>query len=422
MQKEVEACLDRLNIGSENIIEYSLYRVKKISDALNLKINCPLIIVGGTNGKGSTCAFLSFIYKESGFKVGTFTSPHLISFNERICINTIPVNNQEIIAVLEKIGIIKKETRLTFFEIALIAAIDIFLRNKVDLIILEVGLGGRLDAVNVYDADVSIITNVDLDHQDYLGNTREDIAFEKAGIFRKGKFAIFGDDNPPKSLLDYANSIESKLLLYKKDFYFTSNRLQWSFISSTKLLNDYKLYALPLPSLKGHCQLKNATCALSAVAALNDKLSVDIYSIKRGILNATNLGRFQILPGRPMIILDVAHNIHASYELKRNLISLPFAKKKIAIFSILKDKDIDGVLNCLKDEFDEWLISVLDTPRSIIIDDLIDSFKRNNIKNYKIFSTIKDAYIYAKEVIITEEDRIVAFGSFYVVAEVLDII
>lgn len=423
MQFELESYLKELNIGSENVIEFGLERIREINNLLNLKINCPLITVGGTNGKGSTCTFLSYIYKEAGFKVATFTSPHLLQYNERICINTEPVDNKKIIETLEEIKIIKGNIKLTFFEITLILAIKIFLKEKVDVIILEVGLGGRLDAVNIYDADVSIVTNVELDHQNYLGNTKEQIANEKSKIFRKEKFAIFGDENPPKSLIKYANDIESKLLLYKRDFYFNNNNLQWSFILSpkNKSLNHRKRFALPLPSLKGFYQFKNATCALVAIEALNEKLSVDIGSIKRGLINAVNIGRFQILPGRPITILDLAHNVHAACELNKNLIYLPFAKRKIAVFSILKDKNIDGILNCLINQFDEWLIAPLNTPRSYTIDDLIDIFKKNNIKNYKTFKSIKNAYTYAKKNT-DVSDRIVVFGSFYTVKEVFSII
>lgn len=415
------------NAHTNGLIDMGLERVNHVKNLMQLTPNCPIIIVGGTNGKGSTCAFLSQMYHEAGFKVGTLTSPHLLHFNERICVNTEPVSDETIIAAFERIETARGDTSLTYFEFNTLAAVDIFLREKVDVMVLEVGLGGRLDAVNIFDADCCVITSIDLDHQSYLGNSIEEIAFEKAGIFRTNRPAVCAQLPVPNSLLQHAQNLGTPLLQFKQDFSISKlENQQWSFhfhpvsgsLKETNLSTRNR-NALPMPALRGNYQLNNAACALAAIECLYTRLPVDIGAIKRGLLRARNIGRFQILPGRPLTVLDVGHNPHAARALRQSLIALPFAQKRIAIFSILQDKDIDTVLDLLKDQFDEWLIAPLPVPRSRTLENLRDKLAAHGINTIRSFENIQAAYQTALSEA-DENDRIVVFGSFHTVAEALE--
>ena len=398
-----------------------LERVGEVKKRMGLQPQCPVVVVAGTNGKGSVCAYLSQIYTQAGFKVGTLTSPHLLRYNERIAVNTRPVEDAVIVASFERIEAARAGISLTYFEFNTLAAIDIFIREKVDVMVLEVGLGGRLDAVNVFDADCAVVTSVDLDHQAFLGDTVEQVAFEKAGVFRSGKPAICGQTPPPESLRRHAGEIGAELLLIKRDFDFsTLENVQWSYRyhpqnSDGRTRNRN---ALPFPALRGAYQLSNAACALTVLECLGDRLPVDIAAIKRGLLLVENPGRFQVLPGRPLTVLDVGHNPHAARALRRSLINLMFAEKRTAVFSILADKDIDGVLDIVKDQFDEWHIAPLDVPRGMTAEALVRKLSEHGIENVKVFENIEKAYRAALEKA-GENDRIVVFGSFHTVAAVM---
>lgn len=398
-----------------------LERVGEVKKRMGLQPLCPVVVVAGTNGKGSVCAYLSQIYTQAGFKVGTLTSPHLLRYNERIAVNTRPVEDAAIVASFERIEAARAGISLTYFEFNTLAAVDIFIREKVDVMVLEVGLGGRLDAVNVFDADCAVVTSVDLDHQAFLGDTVEQVAFEKAGVFRSGKPAICGQTPPPESLRRHAGEIGAELLLIKRDFDFsTLENVQWSYRyhpqnSDGRTRNRN---ALPFPALRGAYQLSNAACALTVLECLGDRLPVDIAAIKRGLLLVENPGRFQVLPGRPLTVLDVGHNPHAARALRRSLINLMFAEKRTAVFSILADKDIDGVLDIIKDQFDEWHIAPLDVPRGMTAEALVRKLSEHGIENVKVFENIEKAYRAALEKA-GENDRIVVFGSFHTVAAVM---
>ena len=398
-----------------------LERVGEVKKRMGLQPLCPVVVVAGTNGKGSVCAYLSQIYTQAGFKVGTLTSPHLLRYNERIAVNTRPVEDAAIVASFERIEAARAGISLTYFEFNTLTAVDIFIREKVDVMVLEVGLGGRLDAVNVFDADCAVVTSVDLDHQAFLGDTVEQVAFEKAGVFRSGKPAICGQTPPPESLRRHAGEIGAELLLIKRDFDFsTLENVQWSYRyhpqnSDGRTRNRN---ALPFPALRGAYQLSNAACALTVLECLGDRLPVDIAAIKRGLLLVENPGRFQVLPGRPLTVLDVGHNPHAARALRRSLINLMFAEKRTAVFSILADKDIDGVLEIVKDQFDEWHIAPLDVPRGMSAEALVRKLSEHGIENVKVFENIEKAYRAALEKA-GENDRIVVFGSFHTVAAVM---
>ncbi len=414
MKRDLSQWLHYLENLHSKEIDMGLTRVGQVKDRMQLNPKCPVIVVAGTNGKGSVCAFLSKIYKQAGFKVGTLTSPHILRFNERIAINAEPVADEEIIESFEKIEAARGEISLSYFEFNALAAVDVFCRQQVDVMVLEIGLGGRLDAVNIFDADCSVLTNVDVDHQSFLGNDVETIAFEKAHVFRAGKNAICGQSCAPQSVVDYAEKIGANLKVIGQDFSVTRLENQWSFLCDF----GHNRYALPVPALRGAYQINNAACALAALESLFDQLPVNIGAIKQGLLLVSNPGRFQVLPGRPLVVWDVGHNPHAAKALTTSLQSLPFAENRIAVFSILADKDVDGVLSLVKSEFDEWYIAPLtDIPRGMSLEDLEKKLQEHDMPKVQSFENVQAAYQKALSNS-KENDRIVVFGSFHTVAEV----
>lgn len=406
-------------------IEMGLARVGAVRDWMGVKPVCPLIVVGGTNGKGSVCAYLTQIYHEAGYRVGTLTSPHLLRFNERIAINGEAVADDLIVSAFEHIETARAEIPLTYFEFNTLAAVDVFIRQQVDVMILEVGLGGRLDAVNIFDADVAVITSVDLDHEAFLGDTVEKVAFEKAGIMRAGKPVICAQIPVPHSLLSHAAEVGADLLLLGRDFDCHKMEMQqWSYRfhpqESSLYTGEHARHALPIPVLRGNFQLSNAACALTVLECLSERLPLDIGAIKRGLLRVRHPGRFQVLPGRPVTVLDVGHNPHAARALRSSLIALPYAEKRIAVFSMLADKDIDAVLEIIKDQFDCWLIAPLALPRGMTVQALQEKFIQHNIAAVTAYPDVKEAYQAALSEA-GENDRIVVFGSFHTVAEIIDL-
>lgn len=406
-------------------IEMGLARVSAVRDRMGLKPVCPLIVVGGTNGKGSVCAYLTQIYHEAGYRVGTLTSPHLLRFNERIAINGEAVTDNLIVSAFEHIETARAEIPLTYFEFNTLAAVDVFIRQQVDVMILEVGLGGRLDAVNIFDADVAVITSVDLDHEAFLGDTVEKVAFEKAGIMRAGKPVICAQIPVPHSLSSHAAEVGADLLLLGRDFDCHKMEMQqWSYRfhpqESSLYTGEHARHALPIPVLRGNFQLSNAACALTVLECLSERLPLDIGAIKRGLLRVRHPGRFQVLPGRPVTVLDVGHNPHAARALRSSLIALPYAEKRMAVFSMLADKDIDAVLEIIKDQFDCWLIAPLALPRGMTVQALQQKFIQHNITAVTAYPDVKEAYQAALSEA-GENDRIVVFGSFHTVAEIIDL-
>ena len=411
--KTLPQWLAHLETAHHTPIDMGLERVTQVKNAMNLAPACPIITVGGTNGKGSTCAFLSHIYAAAGYKVGTLTSPHLLRFNERIAINNQPVSDEEIVEAFERIEAARGDVSLTYFEFNTLAAVDIFGQHQVDVMILEVGLGGRLDAVNIFDTDCAIVTSVDLDHQDYLGDSIEQIGKEKAGIFRAGKPAIFGQDPAPHSLGQHAKNIGAKLLQLNHQFSYIARIDSWQWQANNGSLK----IDLPLPALQGAFQLNNAACAVAAVQIMRQQLPVSNEALAQGIAQAQNRARFQIIQQQPEIILDVAHNPHAARALASSLKNLP-AKRTFAVFSILADKDSDSVISILRDSIDEWFIAPLDLPRGMTLTALTAKLKKHDIKAIHPHNTIQAAYTAALSQV-TENDRIIVFGSFHTVAGIL---
>jgi dihydrofolate synthase/folylpolyglutamate synthase len=394
-------------------IDLGLQRVSQVIRAMALSPACPVIMVGGTNGKGSVSAMLSTMLMRAGFRVGTYTSPHLLRYNERIAIDMQPVQDAALIDSFAAIEAARADVALTYFEFSTLAAVHRFIAEGVDAIVLEVGLGGRLDAVNAFEPDVSVVVSVDLDHQSYLGNDRESIGFEKAGIFRAGKPAVCADPQPPQSLLDHAAALGSALYVIGHDFGYSRLDNQWSFS-----MGERQWHALPLPALRGNYQLGNASAALAVLSLLRDRLPVDLGAIKRGLLEVDWPGRFQLLPGRPQVVLDVGHNPHAVRAMVASLHQLPFAEKRYAVFSMLADKDLDGVVDLALPEFDVWLVAGLDLPRGQSGQEIAERLMAKGARSVQCHERIAQAWEAALSAA-SENDRIVVFGSFHTVAEAL---
>jgi len=421
LKKSLQAWLEYLEQSHPITIDLGLERLNKVKQYLTLNESIPIITVAGTNGKGSTCNFLSSILGAAHYNVGLYTSPHIIKFNERIKINNQDIDDNTLIQAFEIIEQAKNDAdvSLSYFEFTTLAAMQIFSNKNLDIIILEVGLGGRLDAVNVFEPSCTIITNIGIDHIEYLGNTREKIAIEKAGIFRKEIPAICGDINPPITLIEKANEIGAVLYLINKDFSYKSGENQWSWhFNGDELLDAKNLNSLSHPALRGMNQLQNASCAIMALHTLRYILPVSNQDIRRGLIEIELEGRLTILAGQPAIVLDVAHNAHATHTLADNLDRMGFYPKNIAIFGAMNDKDLAGMIEPLKNIIDEWHICILPTLRSADLEQLEQAIKFICDKPIIKYNSVKDAYI-AIEKTIKQEERLIIFGSFYTVAQAM---
>lgn len=405
--------LDYIERLHAQTIELGLERVLCVKHALGIEQEVPLITVGGTNGKGSVCAMLERILLCAGYRVGLFTSPHLLAYNERVRLDGRQATDEEVCESFAQVEEARGDVRLTYFEFGTLAAWQAFSTAGVDAVILEVGLGGRLDAVNAFDADCAIVASIDLDHMDYLGGTREAIGFEKAGIYRAGRPAIVGDTRPPRSLLDHARAIGANLQELGKDFGYAAENGQWLYWGQRG-----RHGGLAFPALRGAVQLANASTAIAGLEALADRLPVSMQDIRRGLIEVELPGRFQVLPGRPTVVLDVAHNPQAAGVLADNLGSMAFHPETWAVFGMLADKDVAGVAECVKGRIDHWFAASLPGPRGMSADELARILADCGIRAESHFDSPTDAFHAAREQA-GENDRIVAFGSFLTVADVL---
>ena len=399
-------------------IDMGLDRVLAVKQKLDIHYNCPVIMVGGTNGKGSTCAMLESILLRAGYKVGLYSKPHFLDFNERARINGEPVDDQSLTDIFKEVEEARGDVSLTYFEFTTLAICQLMAKAPLDVVILEVGLGGRLDAVNVIDADVAIVTSIDIDHVDYLGDTREKIGFEKAGIFRKDQVAICSDPVPPQSLIDHAQAIGADLHLFGRDFNYNGDKQQWNFAGREQRRNS-----LAYPSLRGANQLLNASAVLMALEALRFQLPVGAQEVRTGLVTVELPGRFQVLAGRPTVILDVAHNPHAAATLSQNLDNMGFHPYTYAIFGSMLDKDIAGILANIKEKIDHWCVTDLPLPRAASAQQLSEKLAEQGVVEGKEssinqFTSPENAYEYAMSKA-GENDRILVFGSFLTVAGVM---
>jgi dihydrofolate synthase/folylpolyglutamate synthase len=401
-------------------IDMGLDRVRAVKERMNLAFDCPVIMVAGTNGKGSTCAMLESMLLRAGYRVGLYIKPHFLDFNERARINGEMATDDALVAAFNTVEAQRGDVDLTYFEFTTLAIMYLLSKSGIEVAILEVGLGGRLDAVNVVDADVAIVTSIDIDHKDYLGDTREEIGFEKAGIFRPGKPAICSDPQPPQSLIKHAEDIGADLWLLGRDFNYQGDKQQWSYGGRSQRRNS-----LAYPALRGANQLLNASAALAALEVLRLQLPVGAQEARTGLALVELPGRFQVLPGRPAVVLDVAHNPHAAATLAQNIANMGFAPFTYAVFGIMQDKDIDGVLASIAQHIDHWCVADLPSPRSARAQDLVDKLAANKPAGAKpdefsatAFANPAEAYANALSRA-GENDRIVVFGSFYTVAGVM---
>ena len=403
-------------------IDMGLERVATVGARLDLRFDCPVITVGGTNGKGSTCAMLESMLMQGSYRVGLYTSPHILDFNERARIDGHSVSDAVFCDAFAAVEAVRGDISLTYFEFTTLAILKLFADAKLDVVILEVGLGGRLDAVNIIDPDVAIVTSVDLDHQQYLGDTREKIGFEKAGIFRPQRAAICSDPSPPQSLIEHANAIGADLWLFGRDFNYSGDRQQWSYGGRA-----VRRHALAYPSLRGANQLLNASAALAALEVLRDRLPLGAQEIRAGLVLVELPGRFQVLPGRPAVILDVAHNPHAAATLAQNLDQMGFFPYTYAVFGAMSDKDVSGILSHLKDKIDHWYFCDLPLPRAASAESLASALSDAGFvagkdaggeRSVQCFGTPAEAYAAARDRV-GENDRIIVFGSFLTVAGVM---
>lgn len=406
--------LARLERAHPSAIELGLERVARVRDAMGLHPAFPVILVGGTNGKGSVCAGLEAILRAQGYKTGLYTSPHLLRYNERVRIAGIDAADAEIVAGLEAVEAVRGDVSLTYFEHGTLAAVWQFMQADVEVAILEVGLGGRLDAVNVFEPSVSIVITVDLDHQAWLGDNREAIGFEKAGIFRAGKAAVCGDADPPQSLVAHAQAIGARLLRAGRDFSFECLDGGWRF-----RMGETDIPGLPMPALAGEHQLANAAAALAALAQLAEALPVSLAAIHAGLADMRLVGRFQRIPGAVEVVLDVAHNPQSARVLAGSLRALPARGKTYAVFALLADKDARAIVEPLKDCFAAWFVAGLAGVRGQSGEALTAQFRSNLAVPVEVFDDPLSAFR-AAGLMAVEGDRITVFGSFYTVAAVLN--
>jgi dihydrofolate synthase/folylpolyglutamate synthase len=396
-------------------IELGLDRIETVAKNLNL-LDCPfsVITVAGTNGKGSTVAMLSAILHHAGYKVGTYTSPHIVHYNERIRIGLRCVQDEQLCQSFEKINTARDGISLSFFEFATLTALDIFHENKIDVAILEVGLGGRLDATNIVDNDLAFVTSIGLDHTEWLGDNRELIGYEKSGIFRANTPAICGDIDAPNSIAETAKKVNADLFQLNTDFSYKVAKTSWSFLT-----DGYELHGLPLPNLSGAVQIRNAASVVMGLHCLSEKLPLSTDAIETGLREVTLEGRFQRIVKDCEIILDVAHNFDSAKILAENLMALPKPQKTIAVFAILSDKDVDGIVSLLHSHIDDWYISQVNSPRRMPVDQVKQSvMKQSSDASVRVFESVEHAYSQA-QMDASEGDRIIVFGSIFTVSEVL---
>ena len=424
------AHLEGLHPKGQAGIKLGLDRISLVKTALGQTQHCPVVIVGGTNGKGSTCAYLENIIDRAGYKVGCYTSPHLVAYNERVRVNRQSASDEVLCAAFSRVEAARQQAgnvSLTYFEFGTLAAWEVFAAAGVEAVILEVGLGGRLDAVNAYEPDISIVTGIALDHTDWLGSDRESIGYEKAGIFRAGKPAFCADPNPPQSLLDHAAAIGADLHLVGRDFGFermsgesSENRLQWRWWcrSGEGLVKR----SLAYPGLRGPIQLYNAAVTLAALDALTEQLPVTMQAIRPGLIETELAGRFQVVPGKPAVVLDVGHNPQAVKVLADNLSTMGFFDRTYAVLGMLSDKDIAGALLPLKGRIDYWHIAALSGPRGTSAETVAGIIVDAGLGGEMVCHASPAQAMQAAKGLATESDRILVFGSFHTVAGALQVL
>ncbi len=390
------------------------FDIANLIKKLNINPTYPIILVGGTNGKGSVCAYLTTILTIAGFNVGTYTSPHVFNYNERICINNKPIDDEILANALSEI--ISHTDCIGLFKTFTLSAHKIFIEHNIDIAIIEVGIGGLNDITNLFEPTISVVTNVEFDHMDVLGDTIDAIGHQKSGIYRHNKPAFFGSNTPPKSLINNAKAIGANLKIFGIDF--GVNRHELSF---DVWYNDKTFYSLPYPALRGDTQANNVALSLSILHELRSSFPISIGMIKTGLLKTTLIGRFQVLPGNPQTILDVAHNPHSVNTMLSNMLKLPFAPQNVAVFGIAKDKDAVEVIKRCANKFDKWFIAQTNIVRGMDTNNIAKILMEQGISSKNIVECVSIATAY-QEAHQIKNARIICFGSFLVVEEAYKII
>lgn len=414
--RTLEAWLAHCERLHPKTIDMTLERVRQVAQRLGLRFGSTVITVAGTNGKGSTCAMLEAMALQAGYRVGLYSKPHLVHFEERCRIGGEMVTADDLLPHFEAVDAARGELTLTYFEFTTLVILRLLSLAPLDLVILEVGLGGRLDAVNVIDADAVVITSIDIDHVEYLGPDRESIGREKAHVMRSGRPAIVSDPVPPKSVLDHGASIGADLWLVGRDFNHQGDRQQWGWSGRGR-----RYAGLAYPALRGANQLLNASGAIAAFEALRDRVPISAQAIRTGLALVELPGRFQIVPGQPTLVLDVAHNPQSVAALAINLDAMGFFPRTHAVFGAMQDKDLAAILARLGPLVDTWHFCDLDTPRAARAADLARLPRPATPGREVAVSTHADPPSALRAALEAADpaDRIVVFGSFYTVGGVL---
>lgn len=400
-------------------IELSLERVRTVYRSL-----CPfgvpfkVISVAGTNGKGSTSEIIASIYREAGYSAGKFTSPHLVRFNERFNINGVDASDSELIQAFDSVEKARADTPITYFEYGLLLAIALFVNAKVDVAILEVGLGGRLDAVNILDADVALITSIALDHTAWLGDTLDEIAYEKSGIARTDRPCVVGVRDAQTAMIKHLNDIEARIVRVGRDFDFKcESNSSWAYS-----MGELELTGLPLPFGQNDIQLSNAALALTAINLLVKVLPIPLNAVSRGLGQATLAGRCQVVSTKPTIVLDVSHNEASLARLVTFIRSLTVKGKLIAVCGMLKDKEISASLARIAPEVCNWHLATIQVERGAsaghmreCLHSVAPTLSSDSVTMY---DSVEMAFRVAQQML-TDDDCLVVFGSFYVVGDII---
>ncbi len=397
-------------------MDLSLERTVEVKRRLGIHFEAPVIVVAGTNGKGSTCAMLESIARHAGYRVGLYQKPELVHFTERCRVNGEPVTAEALAVQFAAVEVARGDITLTQFEFSTLAIARLLSMTELDLVILEVGLGGRYDSVNAFDADCAVITSIDLDHTEYLGPDRESIGLEKAQIMRPGKPVIVSDPVPPKSVVAHAEAIGADLWLVGRDFNHSGDRQQWAWSGRGR-----RYHGMSYPALRGANQLINAAGAIAALIAIRDRLPINAQAVRTGLALVELPGRFQIVPGQPALVLDVAHNPQAVAALALNLDAMGFFPRTHAVFGVMADKDIAGLLAKIAPLVDVWHCCDLPNPRAARAEALADQVRAAcGVRDVAIHRHASPAEaLRAAAEAADPVDRIVVFGSFYTVGGVL---
>ena len=391
-------------------IDLNLTRVEEVYNALNITLpKGNIFLVGGTNGKGTTVALIEDMLIQKGLKTGVYTSPHLINYNERVCVDKNPLSDTELVNSFEQIEQFRGVVPLTYFEFGTLAAFHLLAMHECDAWIIEVGLGGRLDATNIIQSDVSIITNIDLDHQEFLGDSIEEIAYEKAGIAKSNRPMIYGDTVAVSIIEKQANLVDAKLVVRDREFSIQkeANQFSWAGV-------EYTIEAIQIPEHWAQGEINNLATSLAAIESYNSSLLPTTELLNNILKDFFIPGRFELIKSGTNWVLDVAHNPAAAKNFRKRLSTLNIKQNNIMIFSMMKDKNLDLFINVFKDIISDWVVCKMNTERSYTTLELEKKLARLGIDNVKVMESTEEAFKYVEN-LEPISDNIIVSGSFELV-------